>query len=178
MSNKTLSTLLLAILGTGLMVGSGVLLLFPRDASGENETEEKLDFTEEAVRQFHILMEDVKTWTPAQQKLQAGIVYKLKKDRGDPIFDHLPEFRTDLDIEEDGTIWVTIHGDITEDLRDKVVALGGSFRTFRPGTTQMVCRVPLDRIETLAESPEIRHIWMYHPPRFGPFIPNRSPRRE
>jgi hypothetical protein len=111
-----------------------------------------------ALEQIAQLQADKATWTPAERKLDSGLLFAVKRTRGDAFLQQLPDLRTGDNITAaDGLIDVEIRGTIGPSLKS-AVAQGGRVISSHPEKSRMYARVPLASLLTLAECDDVTRI--------------------
>ncbi len=110
------------------------------------------------VEQIAALTADKAARTPAQAKIDSNLLYEIKRDRNDPLFDVVPDLRTDVILDRDELVLVDIDATVDDLLLDRIERLGGVVVNSHPRYRAVRARVPLDAIEVLAGSARVSHI--------------------
>ncbi len=112
----------------------------------------------EAVAQIESLRAEKQSRTPRQRKISSRLLHESKQRRGLRITPRVRELRTGVSVGRDGTTLVDIDTQVTAAVLDRIDALGGRIVVAVPDQESVRARVPLDRIEQLAELSSIRSI--------------------
>ncbi len=111
-----------------------------------------------ARQQLQALMDEKASRTPAQRKISSRLLLEMKRRRGDPLVLAVPTLRSSVEIAPDGTTLVDIKADVTADLLSQIEGLGGLIVNSFPQYNAIRARLPLDGLDTLAESPNVGFI--------------------
>ncbi len=133
----------------------GALLL---GAATETALAQQQQLTPQIRQQLQAIIQDKASRTPAQRKISSQLLYELKRGRADPLFSAVPGLRTNVEVAPDGTTLVDIKAQVTDDLLNRIGALGGSVINSFPRYNAIRARIPLDQVETLAESSDVKSI--------------------
>ena len=109
-------------------------------------------------QQLEAIMEEKASRTPAQRKISSQLLYELKRRRADPLFTAVPELRTNVDVAPDGTTLVDIKAEVSDNLLNRIGALGGNVINSFPRYNAIRAEIPLDQVETLAEFSDVTSI--------------------
>lgn len=113
---------------------------------------------ESALRQIESLLAEKTSRSPAQKKIGSHLLYTLKRQRGDALFQALPDLRTSVELDRDGRVLVDIRADVNEALLAYIEVLGGTVINSVPQYGSIRAHFPLDELETLASNEDIRSI--------------------
>ncbi|HWP09027.1 MAG TPA: S8 family serine peptidase [Polyangiaceae bacterium] len=108
--------------------------------------------------QIEALMEEKRSRTPAQLKLDSGLLLEMKRRAGDPLFAALPAFRTGVEHVRPDVVAVNVSGEISPGLLARIRALGGRVASSFPARHTAGAELPLDALEALAGDPRVRSI--------------------
>ena len=92
-------------------------------ASGEEADARDLD--PEVSEQIEILLVEKASRTPTEMKIDSSLLYEIKRDRDDPLFDAVPDLRTNVVVDRDDRVLVDIDTEVDEVMLGRIVALGG-----------------------------------------------------
>jgi hypothetical protein len=93
--------------------------------------------------------------TPAQKKISSLLLYELKKHRGETISDKLESMETNVEVDSNGQTLVDIKAEVNETVLSRIRALGGEVINSFAQYQAIRARIPLEKIEILAELPEV-----------------------
>ena len=142
-----------SLLGIGALVSAAMLTLAARTASAQEQ-----QISAGALQQIQAVMDEKASRTPAQRKVGSGLLLEMKRRRGDPLLLAVPTLRSSVEIAPDGTTLVDIKADVTDDLLRRIEDLGGVIINSHPRYNAIRARLPVDIVETLADSPDVRFI--------------------
>ena len=108
--------------------------------------------------QIQRILEDKRSLTPAQKKLDSRLLLEARRQRRDPSLPSLPAMETGVRPEADGRMLLDLRGEVTSALLSALVDLGGEVESSFPRWGSARIRLPLDRVEALAARPEVRSI--------------------
>ena len=112
----------------------------------------------EVQQQIESLRADKLARSPAQRKVSSRLLYASKMRRGRAIAPGIPQLRSDVEVEADGTILVDIRADVSPELLDRIRALGGSADSHFAEFRAIRASLPLEEVEALAGMPEVDFI--------------------
>jgi hypothetical protein len=118
-----------------------------------------------ARQQFRAIYADRARLTPAQRKLDTSLLYAGRESRGQAMVPGLAPLRRVADragVGRDGTVIVDIRAEVTDGLLRSVRDLGGRVLSSRPAFGSLRARLPIQRVEALAELAEVRFIGPRH----------------
>jgi hypothetical protein len=142
------STFLLVSIALCGMIGISAILA----------TAQSLELSPQVLDQIQALEEEKAARTPAQRKISSRLLYGLKMHRGQPIARGVPTLRSDIAIAPDGTVLVDINAQVTDAVLRQIKALGGEVLSSFPRYSAIRARLPVTRMETLANLPEVKSI--------------------
>ena len=119
---------------------------------------QQLQISHEAMQQIQALVDEKAARTPAQQKIDSNLLFEMKMRRGDAIRQAAPALQTGITTDAADTTVVDITAEVTRDVLDKIVALGGIVVSSFPQYHAIRARMPLTQIETLAGLPQVQSI--------------------
>ncbi len=102
-----------------------------------------------AVQQMTILLQDKRSWTPAQKKLDTGLIYEIKRRNG-TFPTGLSKLRTGAPVETDGRVLVDIRATVSPELLKAIEELGGTVINRHERFDAIRARLPVLEIEGLA----------------------------
>ena len=122
-------------------------------------------FTAKLGAQFQAIDQEKKSWTPAQKKMSSELVFRGKKVLGKQVAPGLPErivLGKAVEGQEadslDTQILVDIHANVTDELLERIIALGGSVVSEHRRFNALRALVPLRQLEAVADEREVRSI--------------------
>ena len=136
---------------TGLLLVALLLVAPPLSAQGP-------PISPSGVRQIEALMAEKASRTPAQRKIDSQILYTLKRQREDALFQAVPQLRTAVDVDRDGRTLVDIRATVSEPLLVYIEELGGKVIGAYPDYDSIRANFPLEQVETLAAARAVRSI--------------------
>ena len=119
---------------------------------------QQLQMSHEAMQQIQALVDEKAARTPAQQKIDTNLLLEMKLRRGDRIWQAVPELQTSIALDAEGKTLVDITAEVTQEVLDEIVALGGEVVSSFVQYHAIRARIPLDQIETLARLPQVKSI--------------------
>jgi uncharacterized repeat protein (TIGR01451 family) len=111
-----------------------------------------------ASRQIQQLLEEKASRTPAQQKMSSDLLLNPRSARGSAMAPNLPELRSDVQVDTSGETLVDIKGEVTDALMARIEEVGGQVVNSFPQFGSVRAKVPIDRMEDIAELDEVRSI--------------------
>jgi hypothetical protein len=138
-----------------LILGMAMVLSAPEVMRAQLQTVSGLPA--EAVRQIEALMADKAQRTAAQHKVSSRLLHEQRIRRGDTIAGGV-SLRRSVDVDADGTVTIDIRADVTPDVLARIREVGGAVINAVPAYRAIRARLPLDRIEALAELNEVQTI--------------------
>lgn len=96
--------------------------------------------------------------TPAQGKINSQILYEIYRRRGDASRKGVPPGPTGVDVDARGRALVDVRAEVTPALRKTIRSLGGVIISSSPEYHSIIARVPVLRLERLADGSAVRFI--------------------
>lgn len=93
--------------------------------------------------------------TPAQKKISSLLLYELKKRRGETISNEFETLETNVEVDSNGQTLVDIKAEVNETVLSRIQALGGKVISSFAQYQAIRARIPIEKIEVLAELPEV-----------------------
>ena len=116
------------------------------------------DLDPEVVEQIAALTAEKASRSPAQTKIDSSLLYEIKLGRDDPLFDEVPDLRTNVLVDRDDKVLVDIDATVDDAVLNRIAVLGGVVVNSHPRYRAIRARLPLDAIERLATSASVSHI--------------------
>lgn len=107
-------------------------------------------------RQARTIIEEKSSRTPAQRKIDSQLLYLLRRTR--PGGETLAHLEVDVEADAAGRVLVDITANVTAKLLSKIKKLGGEITSSFPRYHAVRARVPLEKLESLAGSSDVRFI--------------------
>jgi hypothetical protein len=95
------------------------------------------------------------TRTPAQKKISSLLLYELKKRRGEAISPEFETLETNVEVDSNGQTLVDIKAEVNETVLSRIQALDGKVISSFAQYQAIRARIPIEKIEVLAELPEV-----------------------
>lgn len=114
--------------------------------------------SEAAQQQIAELIEEKRSRTLAQRKLNSQLLYAAKQETGRAVAESVRALRTEVKTDTVGRVAVDIRGTLTDRLRAHLEELGGEVVYHTPLYPEFRARVPLDKLEEIAAWPEVKFI--------------------
>lgn len=148
---------MLALILVALALGAGAVgWHFASTASAQEAQKPQLSQT--ALRQIAALMQEKEGRSPAQQKIDSQLLYKLKQKRGEDIAPGLPRLAVNVPEDAAGKVLVDIRARVTPELLAAIRQLDGQVVYAFEAFNTIRARVPLTRLEAIAEANEVKFI--------------------
>ncbi len=128
---------------------------------GSSASSSAQELGERARQQILAVLTEKASRTPAQRKLETSLLYAGRESRGLVMVQGLPTQRRTAaraHVGRDGMVTVRIRAEVTDELRRTIAAVGGRVLAAFPDSGAVKARIPISRLETIAELPEVRHI--------------------
>ena len=93
--------------------------------------------------------------TSAQKKISSLLLSELKKRRGEINTVELETLETNVEVDSDGQTLVDIKTEVNETVLSRIQALGGKVISSFAQYQAIRARIPIEKIEVLAELPEV-----------------------
>lgn len=113
---------------------------------------------ESALQQIALLHQEKASWTAIQKKIDARLLLESKRRQRDPLFKALPDLRSSVEVQRDGTTLVDIRAEVSEYLLARIDALGGSVVSHFSRYRFIRAWMPLDGMESLAGDEDVQTI--------------------
>lgn len=126
-------------------------------AGAEDRSETGMTERERVERIDEILGEKA-TRSPAQQKIESRLLYEIMRRSGDPAASAAKGLRSSVVVEPDGTALIDLKAEVSDALLGQIEALGGKVFSSFPQYEEIRAQLPIDQVETLAASPEVKSI--------------------
>ncbi|MCM3878119.1 MAG: S8 family serine peptidase [Thermoanaerobaculia bacterium] len=133
------------VLRAGMRLAAVAVLLLFRVATGADT------IGPQAAAQIQALLAEKDARTPAQRKLDSNLLYAVKMNRGEAIAAGISTLQTAVDVGVDSTTIVDIVAHRPDSLTDSIRSLGGEVIDLQPAYRSIRARMPLQKLETLAE---------------------------
>jgi hypothetical protein len=108
--------------------------------------------------QIRKLLEEKSTRSPAQRKIAPNLLLNPAAPRGRAMQGAVPQVGSGVEVDEAGTTVVGIKGEVTDQLLARIEEVGGEVINSFPQYQSVRARLPLDRLEEVAELDEVRSI--------------------
>jgi len=108
-----------------------------------------------ALAQIQALMDEKRTRTPAQQKIDSNLLYEAKQRRGLSIAVGVPTLQTGIQVGSRGEVVVDITAAVTNSLLDALDSIGAQIIYANSAFRSVRAEVPLAAIEKLAAHPDV-----------------------
>lgn len=140
------------------VVASGVL--FSHNFSKANAaTQNSAEISPEALAQIESLIKEKEGRTPAQQKIDSQLLYRVKMNRNELIAPGVPSLETDLvEYDDEGQTLVDISTKVTNSVLRRMRSNGAVIISSDARYNSVRAMVKLDRIERIAQFPEVSFI--------------------
>jgi hypothetical protein len=114
--------------------------------------------TQSASDQIQKLLEEKATRSPAQRKIGSNLLLDPAAPRGRAMHGAVPQVRSGVEVDAAGATVVDIKGEVTDQLLARIEEVGGEVISSFPQHQAVRARLPLDRLEEVAELDEVRSI--------------------
>lgn len=117
--------------------------------------------SESAAQQMRTLLQDKESRTAVQGKLSSQLWYALQASRGQAMAAMPEVYASATDAVKPGAsglVKVTVRATVSDALKARIAALGGSVQYAAANNQSMVATVPLSAVERLAASPMVQRI--------------------
>ena len=138
------------------VLGLASLLLLTMSPGTGTAQEKEMRAT--ASRQIQVLLDEKASRTPAQRKISSNLLQYMQAERDKSIGNAVPNLRTSVQVDENGTTLVDIKANVTQDLLNKIEEAGGTVVNSFPQYQSIRARIPIWRLENIAASPDVRSI--------------------
>lgn len=96
--------------------------------------------------------------TPAQRKINSQLLYEIYRRRGEADLKAIPPARTSLTIDAQGRVLVDVRAEVTAALQKTIRSLDGAIVSMSAEHRSIIARVPIAKLERLAEEAAVRFI--------------------
>jgi hypothetical protein len=96
--------------------------------------------------------------TPAQRKINSQLLFEIYRRRGEAERKGVPPGPTDVKIDEAGRALVDVRTEVTPAMEKKIRDLGGVVVSTSSQYNSIIARIPILKLEQLAEDSAIRSI--------------------
>lgn len=140
-----------------LMSGNG---WFSRVSGGRAsaQTTSASDISPEAQEQIQALVDEKNARTPVQQKIDSQLLYATKMHRGEAIARGVPTLEVNVGADDNGIVTVDLSADVSAKFISRLKTMGVEVLGSWPDYHSMRVRVSLDKLEDIAQMPQVRFI--------------------
>ncbi|HEY7114332.1 MAG TPA: S-layer homology domain-containing protein [Thermoanaerobaculia bacterium] len=103
-----------------------------------------------ALTQIQALLEEKASRTPAQQKIDSNLLYRIKQDRGEPLAAGISSLETDVAVDVQARALVDITANVQDALLARLRELGAEIESVHREFRAIRARLPLAAIEAVA----------------------------
>ena len=103
-------------------------------------------------------LRDKSSLNPAQRKISSDLLLSVWAEQCKSAGHEVPPMRTSVKVDEEGITVVDINAEVTEKLLGRIEELGGTVVSSFPERMAVRAGVPIQRLEELAGSPDLRSI--------------------
>lgn len=96
--------------------------------------------------------------TAAQRKINSQLLYEIYRRRGEARRKGVPPGPTGVDIDARGRALIDLRAEVTPALQHAIQSLGGAIVSVSAEYQSIIARVPILRLERLADNPAVRFI--------------------
>ncbi len=96
--------------------------------------------------------------TPAQRKINSQLLYEIYRRRGEAARKAIPPAATSLNIDPKGRVLIDVRAEVTPALQKTIRALDGAIISTSAEHRSIIARVPLLKLEQLAEDAAVKFI--------------------
>jgi hypothetical protein len=139
--------------------------------SQEGETEFVNGMSAVAAQQIRGLQQEKASRTPAQQKIDSNVLYTTRMLAGQPAAPGVQYRYTGVDLDENNGVVVDIVAHVTDDLLQRLNAVGAQTLYKNVGLRSIRATIPPGQLETIAASPDVIFIW----PKLGSLTHRNMP---
>ena len=136
-----------------LALASALLFVLPGTGSAHEE-----EISPTACLHIQEQLHDKCSLTPAQRKISSDLLLNLWAEQCKSAGHAVPQLRTRVKADEKGITVVDIKADVTEQLLSRIEELCGTVISSFPEHQTVRARIPIQRLEKLAESPDVSSI--------------------
>lgn len=113
---------------------------------------------ENVLRQISALEDEKERRTPAQKKMDSGLVHLAKKSRGEVISAATPNLEVDVKANEKGLVLVDLSADVSEELLSAIATAGGRVINQFAAFHAIRAELPVQAMEVLAVRDDVKSI--------------------
>ncbi len=110
----------------------------------------------EALEQIGVLLEEKRTRSSIQYKIDSRLLYELAASRGDELLQQLPELRIERHADDNGVVLLDLDAAVDDALLISIETLGGTVHSAFPRWDAVRATLPIDRVEELASLAQVR----------------------
>ena len=122
----------------------------PEDAAAR-----QLSGTATVEQQMQALQDEKAARTPAQTKIDSNLLYTMRMMAGRPAAPGVPYLNTGVELDQDNNLVVDITAQVSAGLLQQLRLMGAAILYTNAELHSIRARVPPDRLETIADSPEV-----------------------
>jgi hypothetical protein len=116
------------------------------------------DISPDAQVQIQSLLDEKNSRTPAQQKIDSQLLYAAKMRRGESITSSIATLEVNVGADENGIVTVDISADVSAKLLSRLKEIGADILSSSVEYHTLRAQVALDKLEAIAELPQVRFI--------------------
>lgn len=148
---KKISLLSLTLLGVIFIA----LFVAGQLSSAQEDNNNEIKISPEALRQMEALAREKTSRTTAQKKINSRLLSTIKMERKERLADDVPTLETGLKADERGYIEVDIVANVTANLLEELERINAEIIVSLPQYRSITARLPIAAIESLAAMKEI-----------------------
>lgn len=134
-----------------------VLLMIGGHTAARASSEEPV-ISDRAWQQIAVLLEEKRSRTAAQKKLGSALLYAIKRQRNDPVFDRVPELAVSVDRALSDRVQVDVRAAVSDELLGRITAADGQIIETHADSDHLRVDLPLMQIESIAALASVRSI--------------------
>jgi cysteine-rich repeat protein len=116
------------------------------------------EISQQAVEQIQALLQEKASRTPAQRKIGSHLLYARQQLRGKAIAPGVQSLRSSIHADATQRVLVDIAAEVTSQVLDGIGSVGGEVVSSFPQYRAVRAWLPIDRLEEVADLPEVRSI--------------------
>lgn len=116
------------------------------------------ELPQSAREEIRVLLEEKASWTPTQQKMESQLIHAVRSQSGKALAAGLSHLQPDVRFEADGRVLVDLDASVTPGLLALIRGNGGHVINSHPGFRAIRALVPVNQLETLASSAEVKSV--------------------
>ena len=105
--------------------------------------------------QINALEQEKESRTPAQQKIDSRLLYKMKMQRREAITEGVPVLESELVVDDYGFIAVDITANVSKEVTERLNNIGAHIIAAVPQFRSITARVPIGEIESIAAMSDV-----------------------